>query len=493
MAVEISKEEFQKKFGRPPVLDGSQNSTQTPPGFLQRVATDIKGNFGEATTSFNSYKQDPTLVSGFSTGANIAKNISGAILSPLAEAPGFKQLGEGFSKAGQAIVNTKLGNKATDFLADKFSPETLGTASDVIETGLNVAGIEGGIKTARTLPRVASQVKSKITPAINTTGRVLKQSGEGAYKTTITPQESTSRAMMAYDVKQPSLSGRIKNFFRGEGVGEKPITEANTAARQGLVGTEYQIGVQAKQASSRIWSDVVGPRLEKVKGKINMKSFLEQVEKDINKTPDLTRRGVLKEALDVIKEDYKKVSGFNLKKLQEYKEGWAEFVPEGAYKGKPIGAAVKELHNMMADRARSTIYKYAGEDIKQAYIDYGNLKSIEKAGLKSTLGDPAAKSFGRGVWEFVMNKAVTPVATLAGKVLYKTGEGLEFIGKPGAKTVGEVVGERNLIVTQKGKAENKVNITRPTRLKVQQEGKAANKIPLYGGETPPRGNLPTID
>ena len=79
-----------------------------------------------------------------------------------------------------------------------------------------------------------------------------------------------------------------------------------------------------------------------------------------------------------------------------------------------------------------------GEEGKQAYLDYGNLKSIRKSGIKS-IGDPAKKSLSRNVWEFVMDKAITPVATIAGKVLYRTGEGLEFIGKAGAKKVKDAI------------------------------------------------------
>ena len=460
------------------------------PSYLSRVASGVKQRVSEASQSLTASTESK--MNPIRAGVNIAKNVSGAVLTPLAEAPGFKQLGEGFNKAGQAIVDTSLGEKVTDTLANQFSSETLETTSELVETGLNVAGIEGGIKTAQSVPNVVSNVAQKVKPAIASTGRVLKESGREAYSTTITPQETTSRAMMVYDAKQPNLVNRVRNFLKGKEVGNKPITEADTAARYGLVGTEYRLGVQAKQVAQQIWDDIVSPRLNKVKGKIRMKSFLGEIEKDINRTPDLTRRGVLREALDVIKEDYKKVGGFSLSKLQNYKEGWAEFVPEGAYKGKPIGAAVKEVHSLMADRARQLIYKYAGADIKQAYIDYGNLKSIEKAGLKSTIGEPSAKSFSRNIWEFVMNKAVTPVATMAGKVLYRTGEGLEFIGDPGAKTVGEVV-NRNLIITQQGKPESAVSITKPRTLKVKQEGKSTNKIPLYGGQTAPRSNLPTID
>ena len=38
-----------------------------------------------------------------------------------------------------------------------------------------------------------------------------------------------------------------------------------------------------------------------------------------------------------------------------------------------------------------------------------------------------------------MNKAITPVVTIGGKILYRTGEGLEFIGNRGAKKVGDII------------------------------------------------------
>lgn len=61
-----------------------------------------------------------------------------------------------------------------------------------------------------------------------------------------------------------------------------------------------------------------------------------------------------------------------------------------------------------------------------------------KAGVKS-IADPAKRSLSRNVWEFVMDKTITPVATFGGKVLYRTGEGLEFIGKKGASKVKDAI------------------------------------------------------
>lgn len=485
----------------------SQPTTPTPApqpkqGLLGKIGSSISNAFNSSSEKVDQgFQQAQTATSpvqAVESGLKVGAGAIGAVTSPLA--PLFEPINMGVNFIANKVSNSPSFQKFAESKAGQTTARVAGDVGDlsvIAGTGMALGAPKPEVGSTGPgggdVPPGGGGGGSGPTPFALGASKTLKTLGEKSYGLTIAPEESTSRAMMNYDAKQPNLLGRIKNMTTDESVGTKPITEANTAARHGLVGTEYQLGVQAKQVSSGLWDNIIGPRLDSVKGNINLQSFLDEVGKDINKTKDLTRRGVLKEALDVVKEDYKNVSGIRLRTLQDYKSGWAEFVPEGAYKGKPIGAAIKEVHALMAERARKTIYKYAGDDIKQAYIDYGNLKSIEKAGLKSTLGDPSAKSISRNVWQFVMNKAVTPVATFAGKALYRTGEGLEFVGKPGAKNVGDVVGRRNLIITQKGKGINPVKITRPTRLKVRQEGRGTNKIPLYGGETPPRANLPTIN
>jgi len=172
-----------------------------------------------------------------------------------------------------------------------------------------------------------------------------------------------------------------------------------------------------------------------------MKDFFNQVEKEIIKnTKELGRRSALKEALGSLREQYQKVGSVSLPKLQEYKEGFAKFLPDSSYKGKPIGAALKEVQDISAKKAREIIYKFVGEEGKQAYLDWGNLQSIIEAGKKSVTGDAAKRSLGRNLWELIMDKAITPVATTMGKVLYRTGDGLEFVGNKGAKTVRDIVG-----------------------------------------------------
>lgn len=309
-------------------------------------------------------------------------------------------------------------------------------ATDFLGVGLAKKPI---MESGKLAVRAGTELAKTGQPIVRTTGRVLKGVGEGAYGITVTPQESTKIAMQAYKANQPSLSSRVQGFFSGEGVGTKPITEAETAARRGLVGTEAELGVQAKKISGELWNKEISPKLDAVKGKVNMKSFTDEIEKEIEKTATGIRKEALREGLKAFKESYKNVSGVSLKKLQDYKEAWAEFLPDATYKGKPIANSIKEVHNLAAKKAREIIYKHVGEDGKQAYIDYGNLKSIAQAGIKNVDKDPVARSISRNAWEFVMNQAITPIATLGGKILYKSGSGLEFIGKKGAKKVKDIV------------------------------------------------------
>ena len=275
-------------------------------------------------------------------------------------------------------------------------------------------------------------------------GQILKTLGEKTTGLVTKMEEPTKIALQAYQAEQPSLLGRVKNFFTGitPEIGTKtaPITEAGTSVRLLEPGTEWQIGVDAKRVSKQLWDNTIAPALRTSENVNDMKTFLGNLrEKIITTTADLDRRKVLLKAWQSFAEDYKNVRTFSDVKLQQYKEGWARFVPEKTYKGEPIAAASKEVRSLAADQARKTLYNILPDGAaKQAYIDYGNLQSIKEAGIKSVEG-LTDKSFTRKIYEAIIDKAVTPVATISGKILYKTGNGLEFIGNKGAKKVKDIV------------------------------------------------------
>lgn len=454
----ITADEFKKRYGE----QGIQSFTQAAPVQQQQAGQSYGG---QVSTAFNQgvdtakqgYENAQQAANPFDKTAAGMKILAGGIqsaISPLAPVvkPATDALGAGVNKVADTLSDTPLfkgaaGNQVVgqDGQVHYVPNNDAGKLADFLADTSTVAGTVGGFSAAPKLsvPKVnIGTVGETSGGVLKAAGNTLKAAGEGAYGLTVPPSPATAKALMSYDAKQPTLFGRIQNTMAGksaEGT-TKPVTEANTAARMGLTGTEYGLGVKAKQITTNLWDNVIEPKLDAVKGKTNMKSFLNEIEKDIRKAGgDLTRRNVLIDALSKVREDYKNVSNINLKKLQNYKEGWAKFIPDASYAGKPIASALKEIHDLMASKARGVIYKNIGPEGKQAYLDYGNLQSIIESGYKSITGDIATKSLSKDVWQFVMNKAITPVATVAGKILYKTGEGLELLGKKGAKTVGDVV------------------------------------------------------
>lgn len=367
------------------------------------------------------------------TALRTAGNVAGAAFDPITTAlePVVKPIIQGAAK----IPGVKqVVQKGTE-LAEKYpnAAKDVGAALDIVSLGGGKIAEQGVKGLAEGAAKGAGKI---VAPA----GKALKGAGEAAYGLTVPMEEATSKALLNYQAQQGSLLNRIKGELTGATKGTKPITEANTAARYGLVGTEREIGIQAKQYQEKLWSETLKPKLSESKEIVDMRDFISELEDQIvAETPELGRKNALLEALDAFKSDYKNVGKIGGTKLQEYKSGWAEFIPDAYYKDKPIAAALKDVRAKAAAKARQTLYDTLGEDAKQAYLDYGNLESIVKAGIKAPVGDAANKSFGRNVWEFVMDKAVTPIATMGGKILYKTGDGLEFLGKSGAKKVGDII------------------------------------------------------
>jgi hypothetical protein len=450
----LSKTEFQKLK-----TSLSQKQIQTaskPQGFLQETGEDIRkvgteymesaakraDNVGEILGA-----KQGVLSKGYQLlgqGAGFASDVFGstfkgavkAVLPQKAETAIATGISSAITPIAQsrAVQNLIARYNALDPETKRNVDATIGIGSltlDLLGINPTAKAVEGTIKTGVNVGKKAIQT---VTPKL---GRGLKTAGEGLYGVTVTPQEQTIRALVSYDKKQPSL---IKRLFGAKKLGEKPITEANTAARRGVTGTEYQIGVQSENIGDDLFKTIIRPKLQAVKNATNIKVLIKNVERKINKIADLGRRKDLKEALSTFSEEYKGLNIVSGERLQKLKEGWASLLTEKSFKtGKPITGAYREIQNMMTDEARPILYKIVGEDGKIAYFDYGNLKSITEAGVKSRLSDAAKRGLFRNAWQIIMDKAVTPVATIGGKILYRTGEGLEFIGERGAKKVKDII------------------------------------------------------
>lgn len=421
-------------------LDLSGSSSGDEPGYFERVG---KEYMGAAENIISDIKRPAeSAAQGASplevarqvgeTGLRTAGNVAGAVFAPITEA---------IAPVIKPVIEKIMDNPGVKADAQKIvdwankNPETakdLGAVFNIITAAI----------AAKVVPKVGGVAAGATGGAAESTGGFLKSAGKKLYGISIPMEQSTARAVQAYQAAKPTLFQRIAGYFSGaeKSTLKSPVTEAETAARMGLSGTEWQLGVQAKRAAAGLWDDTIRPALIAAKDKIDIKQFFVDLrDRIISETPDLSRRKLLLKSLESFQKDFKNVSNISLSKLQDYKSGWAKFIPEKVYQGKPIAGALNEVRNMAAQEARSIIYSKLGESVKQAYFDYGNLQSILEAGLKSV--DPLrSKSAFRQAWEFVLDKTVTPISTYSGKVLYKTGEGLEFIGKSGAAKVRDIIG-----------------------------------------------------
>lgn len=272
-------------------------------------------------------------------------------------------------------------------------------------------------------------------------GAVAKAVGKGLFKASIPVSAEEAVRLQAY------RAGTTPAERMAGIAGKEPNTAGDVAFRtKNMMGTESMIGVQAAKGAKTLWDKVISPALDKTPTKVDMSTFFKDAETQIMKdTPELGDKSSRLNALEAIKEEYKsaiQTGGTSMKDLQSFKEGWASHVPEKAYRGKDITGAYNNVRATLASLARTNIYEAVGPEVQQAYLDYGNMQGLKELGQKAMTGAKlkgGAGSFVSGLTE----KIVVPVATIGGKTLYKTGEGIEFLGAAGAKTLQDLLGKKD--------------------------------------------------
>lgn len=274
--------------------------------------------------------------------------------------------------------------------------------------------------------------------AVAETGaRALQGAAQTAYRVTIPKGKREAIMLQNYRADRPFLQ-RVNDAVMG--ASKAPRIVADTAFDKGITGTETMMGVQAKRAQKQIWQDIVKPQLESAADQVDMPAFFGEARQAIIKgNADPTRRKALLTALDAITEDFADKPRAAYAELQDFKEGWAKFVPEKVYRGENISGALNDVRNSLADLARQKIYALSPDPaFRQAYIDYGNLKNLAALGQKAMTNAGLKGGTGQ-LLSSVLERTIVPIATVAGQVVYKAGRGIELIGRPGLNTLGDFV------------------------------------------------------
>jgi len=325
---------------------------------------------------------------------------------------------EVIGKAVAPIVQSDPVQRATEAFKS-LPPETQEVLGAILNTAnipvagagasLIKQGAEAGIKSAS---KVASGTKNV---------------GEFVYSRAFTPNVAEAERILAYEATKPSSASKIYGAGALEGNPVfKPVTVADTALRSGIAGTEKQIGIQAKQVADNLYKKEIAPSVKGIEGVITREELFAPLAERIAQITDPSKKNAYQNAFDSLAEDYKNIDSFTFEQAQKLKSELAEFTPAKVFKGQDVANETRMLQADMAKFIREKTYDaLKDKNIKQKYIDYGNLQELQKVGVRAISEAGTKGGFG-GFWTTMYDTLLTPIKTIGGKTLYRVGDKLEF-------------------------------------------------------------------
>lgn len=410
------------------------------PTSLIRTAKDVGSS---VLNIFNPNLQNNTLAKIAKTGAGAVEKIAGRISGKPIQSEDTQQF--------DAIVQgLKDRYGSIDNIKRTISEDPAGVALDIaaaLEGGGALAekgGLETTGKVLRTAGESVNPVRVLAKPAgeaTAATGRATSAGGRALFSTAITPNTAEAERILRYEAKVPFLK-RVGNAISGDTSELKPVLRSDTALEKRIFGRSKDIGVQAKRYADDIWANTIQPAIKGSDATVSKEDLFKPIEDRIASTAEPGRKQALTDAYDAIKDEYKNVDKLSLDDAQKIKRGLDEFTPDKVFRGQSIANEYRTLKNDMAHAIRQKTYDaLKDKNIRRSYLDYGNLKELEKVGVKAITEAGTKGGFG-GFWSTMWDKATTPVKTIGGQVLYRVGNKLEFLGEKGIKNFGQFLSAR---------------------------------------------------
>ena len=247
---------------------------------------------------------------------------------------------------------------------------------------------------------------------ISPVAKAIKGTGKSVYESAFTPNVKEAENILAYEASQPSM---FQNLFGAGAIkgnpAFKPITTSETALRSGIAGTEKQIGIQAKRVADTLYNKEIAPAVKGLKGEISKEELFAPLQERIAGIVDPSKQKAYQNAFESLVEDYASIESFTFTKAQALKSELAQFTPAKMFRGQDVANETRMLQGDMANFIRQKTYEALKDvNIKQKYIDYGNLQELQKVGVKAITEGGLKGGFG-GFWSTVYDKAMTPVKT----------------------------------------------------------------------------------
>ena len=358
--------------------------------------------------------QAPIRVAGAIGGA------AGDIIGSALEATGADKVIAG---AVAPIVNSSPGQKAISIF-QSLPKEQQEVLSSIIDS-TNLVGVQGGSAIGKQGVKMSAQGVTQV-------AKIPKSFGESVYKSGFTPSTAEAEKILAYEASKPDMFSSLYGAGAIKGNPSfKPITVSDTALRRGIAGTEKQLGVQAKQVADALYREEISPAVKGIKGDITKDELFSPLIERIAGITDPTKKKAYENAFEALSEDYATIAKFSYEQAQKLKSELDEFTPAKVFKGQDVANEFRMLQNDMANTIRQKTYEALSDiNIRQKYIDYGNLQELKKVGVKA-ISDGGTKGGFGSFWTSVYDKLLTPVKTVGGKTLYNIGGKLEVIAPKG--------------------------------------------------------------
>lgn len=533
MPIQMTRAEYETKYGRKPNVPPKVVTPTIPkedPGFIERVNTDLQqrgSNVYDAIKGEGQYAGESSIRRGFEAtneafkgithiGYEALPKVAREVLTgngtPIEENTGVDNItGKPLDSFTKLIQSKGIGGaigegfKAlTDKVADIPAlqnwvinhPEASKNLEEILGTSGAAGGIAGTILTTNAATQLAQKAVNKGLDVggkvFEKTGEVLKKGGEKLNASAYKPTADEARLLQSNQIKVKYLEDQLSQTAKGtpeyEALSKElattkasaPTLRSDTALQRGISGTEKQIGVESGVEKMKLWKDKIEPALRGNKTTISKDEIFSKAEERIANEIDPSRQASYRNALDSLKEDYANIDKYTLADANKLKTALDKFTPPKIFKGQDVASEIKTLKADMADAIRAKTYNSITDtNIKADYRDYANLKQLENVGIKAITEGGKRGGFGN-FWSTVKDELTVPVKTIGGKVLYRVGNKLEFIGDKGIKTFGDHLNDigfnfRPLKETASSPSTNSGNNILADKLKntnIQNEGRA---------------------
>ena len=342
----------------------------------------------------------------------LSKRVSG---TPSKLESGINQTGIDLleSTPGKAAIAAVKGGVE---MYDKFRETNLDVAR-AFENIVNIATVLPGIKAAGSIIKgTVRAAGSIIKPATTGVGKALITTGEAVYKSAIPLSKAEAAMVQSYKAKNPLLQ-RILSGSEGQ-----PRTAGITAMEKNMAGTENMIGIQAKREAKTLWDKTIQPAVAGIKDPYDVEAAFNRILDKIVAEPELSRQTDLLDALEAMEDAYKGSKSMTYETAQSIKSSLDKYIPEKAFKGKPIGSAFKDIQKMFADDVRTNTYNQLKDiNIRNDYLDYGNLKNLQEWGQIAMTGARKKGGFGSFISSLYENLTI-PAKTIGGQILRTGGK-----------------------------------------------------------------------